>query len=269
MNPLTDVDRALRWLRRSPPSSRAVHEARKCLKRARAVLKLGRGTAVEAECARTDAACRRAARALSPLRDEHVFAVTLENILERAADDLPRAALARGRGLALGSRRTEARALAGGAAFGRARAALRACPRGLGPAFSRTVSASFEDGLRRSYRRARSAYRDARSSPGKERFHALRKAAKRLLHELERLTPRARGPRGALIAGLRRLTAVLGDENDLASLRLRLGRPPDGGAPAAIRRFARKRQRRLRRSALRLAKDLFSGRGRSVAMIGN
>lgn len=265
MNPLTDADRALRWLRRGPPSSRAVHEARKSLKRARAVLKLGRGTAVEAECARADSACRRAARALAPLRDEHVFAVTLENILERAADDLPREARAFGRTLGLRSRRTEARALAGGAAFGRAKAALRACPRGLGLAFARTVSASFEDGLRRSYRRARRAYRDARSSPGQARLHALRKAAKRLLHELERLAPRARGSRGEMISGLRGLADVLGDENDLALLRLRLA--ADGGASAAIRRFAHKRQRRLRRRALRLARGLFSGRGRSVAMI--
>jgi CHAD domain-containing protein len=255
---LTDVDRALRRLRQRPPSGRSVHEARKSLKRARAVLKLGRGTAVEAECARADAACRRAARALAPLRDEHVFAVTLENILERAADDLPREARACGRGLVLRSRRTEARALAGGVAYGRAKEALLSCPRGLGPAFARTVRATFEGGLRRSYRRARRAYRDASSSPGKERFHTLRTAAKRLLHELERLTPRALGPRAVLIASLRRLTAVLGDENDLALLRLRLGRPPDGGASADIRRYARKRQRRLRRRALILAKGLFS-----------
>ena len=94
---------------------------------------------------------------------------------------------------------------------------------------------------------------------------SLRKAAKRLLHGLERLAPRARGPRAALIVGLRRLGNVLGDENDLALLRQRLSLA--GGASAAIRRLAHKRQRRLRRCALRLAKSLFSGRGRCVAMI--
>ncbi|MBI2788528.1 MAG: hypothetical protein HYX59_07600, partial [Elusimicrobia bacterium] len=72
MDPFHDVERARGWLRRKPPSSRAVHEARKSLRRARAVLRLGRGTAVAADCARASAACRRAARALAPLRDERV-----------------------------------------------------------------------------------------------------------------------------------------------------------------------------------------------------
>lgn len=265
MNPLADVDRALRWLRRKPASSRAVHEARKSLKQARAVLKLGRGSAVEAQCDRADLACRRAARALAPLRDDHVYAVTLENLLLRGAGELSREARAFGRNCSLRSRREEARALAGGVAFGRARAALRACPRVLGAAFARTVRATFQDGLRRSHRRVRRAYRDARSAPGKDRFHALRKAAKRLLHELERLPPRSRGPRAASIAAFRRLTDVLGDENDLALLRRRLTRAPDGGAPAEIRRFARKRQRRLRRRALGVAKRMFPKHGRGAA----
>jgi CHAD domain-containing protein len=89
MNPMADVERARRWLTRSPPSSRAVHEARRRLRRARAVLKLGRGTAVERECARAGAACRRAARALAPLRDARVFAETLEDLLSRGGADLP------------------------------------------------------------------------------------------------------------------------------------------------------------------------------------
>ncbi|MDP3542316.1 MAG: CHAD domain-containing protein, partial [Elusimicrobiota bacterium] len=83
MNPLREVARARRWLERRPASSRAVHEARVSLKRARAVLRLGRGTGVAAPCARARAACRRAARALGPLRDERVAAETLEDLLAR------------------------------------------------------------------------------------------------------------------------------------------------------------------------------------------
>lgn len=268
MNPLTDVERALRWLRKSPPSGRAVHEARKSLKRARAVLKLGRGSAVGKGSVRADNACRRAARALAPLRDDRVFAVTLEMLLERGADDLSRAARALGRDLALRARRAEARALADGAAFRRAKAALRACPRAVAPdLFERAVSASLEGGLRKSYRRGRRAYRAARSDPGQGRFHALRKQAKRLLHELERLPPRPRGARAAALEALRRLAKVLGDEHDLTLVRCRLARAPDGGAPAAIRRFARKRQRRLRRRALVLAKGLFAERPASFARL--
>ncbi|MDD5304514.1 MAG: CHAD domain-containing protein [Elusimicrobia bacterium] len=266
MNPLTDVEAALRWLRKRPASSRGVHEARKSLKRARAVLKLGRSSSVERQSVLADDACRRAARALAPLRDDRVFAVTLEALLARGADDFSREARALGRDLALRARRAEARALARGAAFRRARAALRACARVLAPdVFARAVSASLEDGLRESYRRGRRAYRAARSDPGKGRFHALRKRAKRLLHELEGLTPRPRGARGATLEALRSLTKVLGDENDLALLRRRLARAPDGGAPAAIRRYARKRQRRLRRRSLVLAKRLFAERPASFA----
>ena len=259
LDPLTDVERARRQLGKRPRSSRAVHEARKSLKRARAVLRLGRGSAVEKRCLGADFACRRAARALAPLRDTRVFAGTLEKLLERGTEDLSRKDRAFGRDLVVRARRAEASALADGAAFRRAKAALRACPRGLGPgSFGRAISASLEDGLRRSYRRSRRAYRAARSSPEKGRFHAIRKAAKRLLYELERLTPRPRGARGVKIEALRRLTKVLGDEHDLALLRRRLNRCPGEGAPAAIRRLARKRQRRLLRRALGIAKALFS-----------
>ncbi|MCM2304605.1 MAG: CHAD domain-containing protein, partial [Elusimicrobia bacterium] len=86
---MIDVERARRWLTRRPPTSRAVHEARRRLRRARALLKLGRGTAVDRECARAGAACRRAARALAPLRDARVFAETVEDLLARRGEDLP------------------------------------------------------------------------------------------------------------------------------------------------------------------------------------
>lgn len=257
LDPWTDVERARRRLKERPPSSRAVHEARKNLRRARAVLKLGRGSAVEKNCLRADAACRRAALALAPLRDARVFADTLENLLERRGDDLSRSARAFGRNHAVRARLAEASALAGGAAFRRALAALRACPRAP-DSFERTVESTREDSLRRTYRRGRRAARGARSSRKKGRFHALRKAAKCLYYELEWLTPRPHGSRAATIEGLGRLTKALGDEHDLALLRRRLPRLRGGGAPGAIRRIARKRLRHLRRRALGIAKELFS-----------
>lgn len=265
LDPPAEAERARRWLRKSPASSRAVHEARKSLKRARAFLKLGRGTEVEAWSGRAEEACRRAARALASLRDSRVFAAALDDLLEREAGDLPRSARVRGRALVLRARRDEASALARGAALARARSALRAFPGEPAPGrFARTVAASLEDGLRRSYRRGRRAYRAARSSPRRGRCHDLRKASKRLLHELEGLSPGPRGRRGAAITSLRRLTRILGDEHDMALLR---GRLPDDGALAALRRLARRRQRRLRRRALVVAKGLFWDK-RPAGMLG-
>ncbi|MCR4294593.1 MAG: CHAD domain-containing protein, partial [Elusimicrobia bacterium] len=134
-----------------------------------------------------------------------------------------------------------------------------------GPAaFDRAVGPALGKGLRRSVRRARRGYRAARAAPGKRRFHALRKRSKALLLELEALGPRAGGAES--IAELRRLSKVLGREHDLSVLRERLGREA-GGAPAAVLRLARRRQRKLRRRGLVLAKGLFSGRGRNVAII--
>lgn len=256
MNPLNEVARARRWLAKRPASSRSVHEARLSLKRARAVLRLGKGTAVEAPCERSRAACRRAARALGPLRDERMAAQTLEEILARRARKLPPRAVERGRALAERERRAESRGLARGAALRRARALLSAVPRAPGPAeFDRAVRPALGVGLRRSLRRARKGYRAARASPGKRRFHALRKRSKTLLLELEALGPGA--ARAAALADLRRLGKLLGREHDLSVLRERLGRE----APAAVLRLARRRRRKLRRRALVLAKSLFSRRG--------
>lgn len=266
LDPLVIVERARRRLLERPPSSRAVHEARKSLRRARAILKLGGGSAMEKNCLQAGDACRRAALALAPLRETRVFAVTMENLLERRADDISRSARVFGRDCAVRARRAEASALAGGADFRRALAALRACPRALGPdSFERAVEGTLEDGLRRSYRRSRQAARAARSSPKKGRFHALRKAAKCLLYELEGLRPRPRGAQAATIEALVRLTKALGDEHDLALLRRRLAQVRDGGAPGAIRRSARKRLRRLRVRALGIAKGLFSKKPNAFA----
>ncbi|MDP3542170.1 MAG: CHAD domain-containing protein, partial [Elusimicrobiota bacterium] len=142
-------------------------------------------------------------------------------------------------------------------------AALRACPREPGPAaFDRAVAPALARGLEKSLRRARRGYRAARASPGTRRFHALRKRSKALLFELEALAARERRPRAAAIAELRRLAKVLGREHDLSVLRERLD-----GAPPALLRLARRRRRKLRRRALVLAKGLFSGQGRNVAII--
>lgn len=260
MNPLSEVERARRWLAKRPASSRSVHEARLCLKRARAVLRLGKGTPVEASCERARAACRRAGRALGPLRDERMVAETLEGL---AAKKLPREARDRVVALARRGRRAEARALSRGTALRRARAALNDVPLVPGPAaFDRAVGPALEEGLARSLRRARRGFRAARAAPGKRRFHALRKRSKALLHELEALGPRAGS--AAALEDLRRLTRVLGREHDLSVLRERLDREA-GGAPACVLRLARRRQRKLRRRALVLAKGLYhSGHGRKV-----
>ena len=259
MDPVADVVRARRWLERLPPSSRAVHEARKRLRRARSVLRLGRGTPVGRECERAGAACRRAARALAPMRDARVFAETLEELLARKGGELSAPAAARARALAVRARRSEARSLAQGAALRRAKSALGRRPRGPAPAaFDRAVEPTLKRALRKAYRRARRDLRAVRSAPLNDRFHALRKDSKALLHELEETRPRSEA-----LPRLRRLNDLLGREHDLAMLLVRLGRRKDG---AEIGRLARRRRRRLRRRALALAGDLYSRHGRNVAL---
>ena len=78
-----DIEEARRALRLRHPSDESVHAARKAIKRARAALRLLRGTLGEASYQHENAALRDAGRRLSPLRDAKSMAEMFRALRER------------------------------------------------------------------------------------------------------------------------------------------------------------------------------------------
>jgi CHAD domain-containing protein len=250
-----------RW----PLSDRAVHDARKRLKKARAALRLMREEVDSSAYRRENRALRDAARPLSQLRD----ATVLVRVFDRIAKP--------DRVAAAGARRLRARLVKHQLAV-RGRVlhderhvnqilrAMKAASRRLDrwpepdPAW-RTVDA----GLRRTYRSGRDALDVARRAPTPGRLHEWRKQAKYLRHQLKIIEPIRPRRLRRLGDEMHRLSTLLGNDHDLDVLRQRLGRMQASGtsdARAAISREIARRSRKLRTQAVRLGARLYAQRAR-------
>jgi CHAD domain-containing protein len=196
--------------------STAIHDARRCLKRVRALLRLIEPGLEEGLYEREAERLAGIGKLLSGARDLDVMRQTLSK-LESRFDALPAGAagrleklVARSHGL---SRRT--------GADGRRQALLR-----LGQSkrfFTGKATAHIEldhlvDGLGRTYRKARKAFRQAYREPGDESFHAWRKRVQlhwRHMALLSRGWPEALSARASEAKELSRL---LGEDHDHAVL---------------------------------------------------
>lgn len=233
---------------RLPPQER-VHEARRQLKKARALLALNRDAVGRGRAKRAENELREAGRALSSVRDAEVAARAYEALRPRP----------RGPGEALRARRKAAELTTGTAAAAAARR-LEAARRELGPmgragkkALARAARAALEKVLARG--------EAALLAPQDEALHSWRKAAKRLdgmLAEVGAPTPRLK----RLRERVSELGDALGDDHDLVILRAALDR--DGGCPSVEAEAARRRAVLLEKAA-RIAPSLSREEPRRVA----
>jgi CHAD domain-containing protein len=206
---------------------KAVHTARKAVKKERSLLRLSRGALPAKRRRAENTALRRAARGLSDARDAEVMVQTLDQLSQRFAGQLPehsfeavREPLERDRDAHRAQLADSAQVpqAAGQLAGARARIDTWQLRSGGWPAL--------EPGLERSYRRGRQAMRDAKRRPSAEQMHAWRKRVKDLWYHERFLAP-AGGPavRGQA-KDLHRLADVLGDHHDLGVLGRRLTDDP-------------------------------------------
>jgi CHAD domain-containing protein len=214
---------------------KAVHEARKHLKKTRALLRLVRPALGSQAYRRENGALRDAGLALSGTRDADVLVQTAGKLAEHAAGRLPAdtfeqlrdtlaAEAARGRrGGASGS----APELADVVEALRA-AELRVETWRLDDADWATVLA----GLTRAYARGREAFAVARATPEAELLHAWRKRAKDLWYHQRLLAPAWPDVLGAQAEEAHVLSELLGDDHDLAVLAGRLAEGAPSLAPA-------------------------------------
>src|SRR5215207_1432513 len=214
------IDHALDGLRGKTDSTpeEAVHEARKDMKKLRALLRLVRGELGDETYRRENESFRDTAAELAGVRDADVMLSTLGGLEKRYGADLPadiagglRQALEVHHGATTGEGRDEAAKLAV-ERLRQARKRVDHWP------LERDGFEPVEEGLRRIYRQGRRGFESARRDPSAEHLHEWRKRVKDLWYHcsiLERAWPPVMA---ALADEAHELSDRLGDDHDLAIL---------------------------------------------------
>ena len=219
-----ELDRAESILSRAGGGRRrteAIHDGRKHLKKARALLKLVRFGLGDGVYRRENEWLRDAGRALAEVRDAHVLGTTFASV-RRDANRAVGAKVARAARAALLAHRraVEQRVLERGNAIARAVKALRAIrPRVEGWKIDGDGWDVLAAGFAKTYGDGREAFDRAYQDPTDERFHEWRKRGKDLWHQLQFLQPAWPAVVEATADEAHRLGDALGDEHDLAVLR--------------------------------------------------
>jgi CHAD domain-containing protein len=258
---LAQIDLAIALLegRGEEPPERTIHETRKALKRARALVRLQRHALSGKRHRRLDAALRQCGRRLALARDAEVVLETLDELIRRHPKQLahsPGVAALRARLLA---ERRQAGGLTDHGAPTRALVLerLRAARLDLERWRPRQGDrATARAGLHSIYRQGRERRRRARRANTSESLHAWRKRVKDLRYAAEALELRA------VARTADRLGETIGAEHDLWLLSQRLRRhrkcfKGDREARKTIRRLIAKRRTRLRKRAFRLGDRLY------------
>lgn len=241
-------------------SEGAVHEARKSIKKVRAILLL-----VGDEIGANDALkqLRRAGRALAPLRDAEALMHTASELragqpVSEATRRALRKQLSTRHSRLIGSPRS--RRLNKEAA-----AVLKEAHRSARHWHWREVSGSaWLTELRRHYKKARRTMRKARVRPGAKAFHTWRKRVKTLWYAL-RLLPRHPRSINRELGELEHLETWLGEDQNLAVLRSRLSDGLELPGVTRVRSLAEQRQRALRRRALTVGSREFTSTSKAFA----
>lgn len=284
---IDEFDRSISGLVSGSDLDVSIHEARKSMKRLRAMLRLVRDEIGEDRYRFENNLLRNTARLMGPTRDAAVLVETVGMLRDRFGTHLRRSAFSTLE-TKLIERHASARAdlLDGGDQLRRvvhamrsARARYRAWPveteQPVGR-HSHVVPHSFESlepGLRRTYRRGRREMRVAGETPSGHNFHQWRKRVKYLRHQMELLRPTFPAVIDGYIAALDQLGEVLGEEHDLAELLLLVAGEPglceDAAERTLITALAQHRRSELQTAAIAIGRRVYAeSPQRFVARIG-
>jgi CHAD domain-containing protein len=196
----------------------SVHEARKDMKKLRALLRLVRGDVGEKTFRREADAFRDAARELAGVRDADVMLATLGDLEKRHPEEFP-AGAAGGLRQALEAHRLRTSAGARGPSAEAAIEILKQARKRVSdwPLEAEGFDA-FEDGLRRTYSNGRRDWRAADKEPSSEHLHEWRKRVKDLWYHCSILQETWKPVMTALADEAHELSDRLGDDHDLAVL---------------------------------------------------
>ena len=200
--------------------SQAVHEARKDLKKLRAVLRLVRDDLGDAVYRSENVRFRDAGRMLSGARDAQVKLDTLVALRERFDDRLSADGTALFVHALDGERERLADPDGGALALDRAAGAIEAGRDGVAEwPFHEDEWSLIGPGLKRSYRRGRNRFRDVRAEASDEGVHEWRKRVKDLWYHLRLVRNAKKSVLGEAADEAHELSDLLGDHHDLAVLR--------------------------------------------------
>jgi CHAD domain-containing protein len=216
----------------------AVHEARRCIKKTRALLALVRGE-LGRIYRRENTCLRNVGRELSELRDAGAMLRTFDSLIEKHEAGLERGNLGGiRRGLESRKRAAEQAAHAR-QAMARAIVKLQGVrERALDWPLRADAFPALAQGLEASYRRGRRSLKRAMKNQSTEDFHELRKSVKQHWHHMRLLESSWTMPIEARAHGLKELADWLGDEHNLAVLSEQLEKDPASyGDEAEIKLF--------------------------------
>ncbi|HEY7159258.1 MAG TPA: CHAD domain-containing protein [Gemmataceae bacterium] len=269
----TQMEGALEYLTGPQKGSRdeAVHEARKCFKKIRAVLRLVR-PAISTKSYRGENICfRDAGRPLTKVRDAKIFIETLDQLVEHFKEHVAGRSFADVRQtLKYNLRDVRKRVLDEQNAFAVVSETVRKAQERIKswadvPNKGAVVRAGLED----VYRRARDAYEAAAADSTVEELHEWRKQAKYLRYQLEVLRPIWPGRMEELANEADRMGDLLGDDHDLAMLRRMLTEDPEHFGAASDREVLSalidRRRAGLEQEALLLGRRFFQDSPRDFA----
>jgi CHAD domain-containing protein len=217
------IDSALEELTgpKSATRDEAVHEARKSLKKVRAVLRLVRPVIGEADYRDENTCYRDAARPLTEVRDARILIETLDKTAEHFEDYIA------GRSFADVRKKLEDNLRAVRRRVLDKHQAFVVVAETISQARSRLKDwtdvpnrwSSIGPGLEKVCRQARTAFTDAASDPSVPKLHEWRKQAKYLRYQLEVLQPLWPQRIDELASECDKMGELLGDDHDLAVFR--------------------------------------------------
>jgi CHAD domain-containing protein len=252
--------------RRERDHDLAVHDARKCLKKSRSALRLARDDMGNEIRRDENVRLRDAGRRLSGVRDAQVLVETLESL----EDELPATAYRPlRRSLAAHRKQLVKQSRDGGGQAQVVAQELTSIREHVGgwPLDDESFD-SVRAGLRRMYRRGRSAMEEALEQGTDEAWHEWRKRVKDLWYSLRILQPIAPAQLSGMVDEADELSDVLGEHNDLSVLAEAVAARADLLEPADLEKVwsaLERRQDRLRLAAVPLGKRLYAERPRAFA----
>jgi CHAD domain-containing protein len=214
-----------------------VHDARKRLKKTRALVRLARPALPKPVFRDTNRALRDRGRALSGARDADVLVATVEGLADAAAGRLPAASFTSLRDTL--AQRADAHRRASADAPADDADALRSLAREIEELpFGRVRAKHLARALTRTYANGRAEFARADREPSTERLHEWRKRVKDLWYQQKLVQEAWPAVLKAQAAEAKTLSQLLGDEHDLAVLAETVERDPELTSAAAADRDA-------------------------------
>ncbi|HZU25898.1 MAG TPA: CHAD domain-containing protein [Bryobacteraceae bacterium] len=266
-----ELDSAAEQLDGKGSSSReeAIHEARKSVKKTRAILRLAKSELGDVR-SRENVRLRDAGRRLSELRDAGAIVVSFDDLKaafpnEAGLDALEpiRAGLVARRDQTMEQPGIEERLKAMAKSFRSAAKRVKAWP------LNADSFAAIRTGLEDSYREGRRAMTKARKQPTAPNYHEWRKRAKDHWYHIRLLEPLWTDVMQAHEKSLKDLETWLGDDHNLVVLREKILSEPDLSADekaaSLATRLIERRQKELRKNSLALGARIYEEKPREFS----